>query len=126
SPSALIQGIEDVVHTGGEATVVYVGVRGTDGGSPQMWGSSCGEGQQAGIIELCCRVALAAAQKDPSLKRATIKAIKAGVLTELLADCLVSPDFNPSLRVRDRGPFEGFAIEGDLISERIASEADIK
>ncbi|KAF4686145.1 Quiescin Q6 sulfhydryl oxidase, partial [Perkinsus olseni] len=126
SPSALIQGIEDVVHTGGEATVVYVGVRGTDGGSPQMWASSCGEGQQAGIIELCCRVALAAAQKDPSLKRATIKAIKAGVLTELLADCLVSPDFNPSLRVRDRGPFEGFAIEGDLISERIASEADIK
>ncbi|KAF4752000.1 hypothetical protein FOZ62_006056, partial [Perkinsus olseni] len=125
-PSALTQGIEDVVHTGGEATVVYVGPRGTDGGSTQMWGSSCGERQQAGVIELCCRVALAAAQKDPYLKRATMKAVKAGVLTELLADCLVSPDFDPSLRVRDRGPFEGFGIEGDLVPERIASEADIK
>ncbi|KAF4737175.1 Quiescin Q6 sulfhydryl oxidase [Perkinsus olseni] len=125
-PSALTQGIEDVVHTGGEATVVYVGPRGTDGGSTQMWGSSCGEGQQAGIIELCCRVALAAARKDPSLERATIKAVKAGVLTELLADCLVSPDFDSSLRVRDRGPFEGFAIEGDLISDWMASEEDIK
>lgn len=50
----------------------------------------------------------------------------AGVRTELLADCLVSPDFNTSLRVRDKGPFDGFILEGDASSEIIYSEMDIE